>query len=559
MKKIRWQLVIIFLAGLVIGVLLLNEQPVNIPLMTPQPVEGGSYTEGLVGSFQRLNPLLDTYNAADRDIDRLIYSRLIRFDDRGNPSGDLAETWGISQDGTIYNFQLRSGVKWHDGQPLTTADVVFTIEMMKAGGDAVPEDLKTFWDTVEVVVLDETVMQFLLPEPFAPFLDYLSFGVLPEHILGGMSFDEIVDAEFNLQPVGSGPYRVERLIVENSQIQGVVLQAYEGYYGQQPYIPSLIFRYYPDSASAFQAYQEGTVQGVSQITQDVLPAALAEADLSLYTSREPELSMVLFNLKDAQASFLADKDVRRALYLGINRQAIIDRILQGQAILANGPIFPGTWAYYDGIEALTYEPDNSLTLLKKAGYILAEDGDVVRKKGDVALALTLIHPDSPLHTAIARQIADDWQKLGVSVTLEAMSYDQLLAERLTPRSYQAALVDLNLSRSPDPDPYPFWDQLQATNGQNYSQWDNRFVSEYLEQARVTIDQAERARLYRNFQVIFSEELPSLPLFYPVTTYGISREVQGVRIGPLFDTSDRFNTQLEWFLVAQTSSQVTATP
>lgn len=559
MKKIRWQLVIIFLTGLVIGILLLSEQPVNIPLVSPQPVEGGSYTEGLVGSFQRLNPLLDFYNSADRDIDRLIYSRLVTFDERGNPVADAAESWGISQDGTIYNFQLRPDIVWHDGTKLTTADVAFTIDMLKNGGEAVPADLVAFWQDVEVVVLSDTAMQFLLPEPFAPFIDYLSFGILPQHLLNGLSFAEMQDAQFNLEPVGSGPYQLKQLIVEGGEIQGVALEAFKDYYGKKPFIQTVVFRYYPDSRAALTAYQEGTVEGVSRIDETTLAEALTEPNLGLYSSREPELTMVLFNLKDQQATFLADVNVRKALYLGMNRQAMIDKLMQGQGILATGPIFPGTWAYFEGMEVAGYEPDTALSLLKQAGYVLAEEGDVVRKKGDVALSLTLIHPDSPLHTAIAQQIAADWEKLGVGVTLEAMTYDQLVSERLDPRSYQAALIDINLTGSPDPDPYPFWDQVQATGGQNYSQWDNRVASEYLEQARITIDVNERMRLYRNFQIVFGDELPSLPLFYPVYTYGVSNEVQGVRVGPLLESSDRLATILDWYLAEKTSVQVTGTP
>jgi peptide/nickel transport system substrate-binding protein len=130
---------------------------------------------------------------------------------------------------------------------------------------------------------------------------------------------------------------------------------------------------------------------------------------------------------------------------------------------------------------------------------------------------------------------------------------------LSPRQYQAALVDLNLARSPDPDPYPFWHQEQATGGQNYSQWNDRQASEYLEQARITTDITERARLYRNFQVRFAQELPALPLYYPVYTYAVSIEVQGVRIGSLFDTSNRFDTITSWFLLTKLSSGQTATP
>ena len=142
MKKFRWQLIIIFLTGLVVGIVLLREQPVVLPFQEPEPVQGGSYTEAVIGSIQRLNPVLDTYHAADRDIDRLIYSRLVTFDDRGLPQPDLAESWGVSADGTVYNITLKADVKWHDGQPLTSDDVLFTIEMMRAGEGVVPDDLQ---------------------------------------------------------------------------------------------------------------------------------------------------------------------------------------------------------------------------------------------------------------------------------------------------------------------------------------------------------------------------------------------------------------------------------
>jgi peptide/nickel transport system substrate-binding protein len=132
------------------------------------------------------------------------------------------------------------------------------------------------------------------------------------------------------------------------------------------------------------------------------------------------------------------------------------------------------------------------------------------------------------------------------VDLEAVPYDQMINDRLANRDYQAALVDLNLTNSPDPDPYPFWDQSQIAGGQNYSQWDNRLVSEFLENARVSRDLDERFRFYRNFQVVFNKELPALPLFYPVFTFGVDQAVQGVSIGPLFDISDRFATITEWF-------------
>lgn len=548
MKKFRWQILIILLTGLVVGILLLSEQPEGVTQIVPEPVTGGFYTEALIGSLQRLNPLLDFYNPADRDVDRLLYSRLLSFDERGIPVPELAASWGISQDGTIYNFEIKPEAKWHDGQPVSAADIVFTIELLRNGGEIVPADLQRFWRDIEVVQLSDTLIQFKLPEPFAPFLDYLTFGIVPQHLLGSRTIDQIRDLQFNIQPVGSGPYRFDQLIVEDGQIVGVSLLAFEDYYGKKPFIPQVIFRYFPDAASALQAYQADRVMGISSISEDVLTSALAERDLAIYTGRKPELSLILFNHKNPEAGFLQKTEIRRALYLGINRQYLVDRVLGGQAILADGPIFPGTWAYYDGLPKFNYEPERARQILIDAGYSLpAEGGDVrIGKEGD-ALQFTMLVPDTARHRALAEAIQRDWSALNVQVTLEFLPYPDIIEQYLTPRDYQAALVDLNFTRSPDPDPYPFWDSVQATGGQNYTQWDHKIASEYLEEARITLDLNERARLYRNFQVIFADEVPALPLFYPVYNYGVDRQVQGVRMGPLLESSDRFTTLLEWYL------------
>src|SRR5512133_1213320 len=141
MKNLRWQFVIIFLTGLVVGILLLGEQKDTASLeATPRPAQGGIYTEAVVGNLQRLNPLLDSKNQPDRDIDRLLFNGLVRFDARGLPLPDLAESWGISQDGMTYNFSLRKNLKWHDGQPVSADDVIFTVEMMRQGTPSLSTD-----------------------------------------------------------------------------------------------------------------------------------------------------------------------------------------------------------------------------------------------------------------------------------------------------------------------------------------------------------------------------------------------------------------------------------
>ena len=270
--------------------------------------------------------------------------------------------------------------------------------------------------------------------------------------------------------------------------------------------------------------------------------------------------MVFFNLNNPEVPFFQDAKLRRALLVGLNRQQIVDKTLSGQAILADGPIFPGTWAYYDGVEHIDYDPTAAINLLKSASYsIPATGGDVRSSKDGKSLEFTLLYPDDKLHAAIANTIQSNWAELGVKVNLEAVAYDTLVNDRLVSRNYQAALLDLNLMRTPDPDPYPFWHQSEITGGQNFSQWDNRTASEYIEQARVNPDFNARARLYRNFQVIFARELPALPLYYPVYSYGVSQTVQNVQIPPLFDTSDRFLTISDWYLVTRRALEAVSTP
>lgn len=561
MRKLIWQIVIVILALVAIAILLISQQPTLLPIIPEiQPATGGVFTEGLVGSFGRLNPVLAFANPADQDVNRLIFSSLVRFDDRGRPMYDLVESMGISRDGNNYNISLQEAAEWHDGEPVTSTDVLFTIELLRSEELPIPEGIRDLWQAVEAEALDDHILQIRLPEPYAPFIDFLTFGILPEHLLGGLSPQELIDSEFNLQPVGSGPYRFERMLVENDQIAGVVLEKFDGYYRGAPFIEQFVFRYYPDVKAALTAHEEGEVLGISQITGEELRTALQSPELNLYTSQLPMLRIVFFNLDNPEVSFFQDPSIRRALMMGIDRQRIIDSLLEGQAILAHGPIFPGSWAYFEGIEQIQYDPETAVSLLRQAGFAIPAEGGTTRVNEEgMALAFELLHPEDPAYAPFAEAIAADWARLGVSVELNPVPYPELVSDYLEPRTYQAALVDLDLANSPDPDPYPFWHQAQITGGQNYGRWDDRQASEYLEQARIELDLAERTRLYHNFQVRFASELPALPLLYPVYNYGVDSSVQGITVGPLYSPSDRFANVSEWFLVAERALEAESTP
>ncbi len=548
MKNIRWQLIIILVTGLVIGILLLSEQT-GFSIARPVATRGGVYTEALVGSLQRLNPVLDYYNSADRDVDRLLFSRLITYDENGSPQPELATQWGISFDGLSYNFDINPDAQWHDGIPVTSADIAFTIDVMRSDESVLPDDLKQFWNNVEVIPLGDQSVQFRLSEAFAPFMDYLSFGILPQHLLGELSYQQIINSSFNLEPVGSGPYQFESLITENGAIKGVVLSANPTFYGGEPLLSQFVFMYYADAAAAYSAYAEGVVQGISEISDDILMDVLSDPNLAVYSAIKPEVSMVLLNLNNNKVKFLQEENVRKALLYALDRRRMIDSALQGQAVASNMPLIPSNWSYYEGNQIFDYDPQKAGILLDEIGFTLPNGDGSIRTDDSSELSFELVHPDDAAHTAVAVAIQKDWAAIGVDVNLVAVPYDVLILDYLEPLTYQAALIDLNFERSPDPDPYPFWDQAQQSGGQNYSQWENKVISEYLEEARVTTDLDERAKLYRNFQVVFQDELPALPLYYPVYNFAIDEGINGVRVGSFYDTADRFFSVIDWYLIA----------
>jgi peptide/nickel transport system substrate-binding protein len=352
---------------------------------------------------------------------------------------------------------------------------------------------------------------------------------------------------------------IDHAIVENGKMAGVALVPNNHYYGQKAYIQQFTLRYYTDPTSAYKAYKDGTVQGISNVTPDILADVLKESNLAVYSARKPEMSILLLNLNNADVAFFKDVVVRKAILAAINRQAIIDKVLHGQGILANGPIFPESWAYFF-TQPVDFDPAQAVFNLKQDGYKLSTDKNSILTKDNQAIKFTLAYPDDPTHQKIAESIQSDLAGINIQVDLQAVAYDKLMSDYLDTRKYQAALVDFNFTNAIDPDPYPFWDQSMATGGQNYSQWNNSMASEYLETARTTVDFNERSRLYRNFQVIFADEQPALPLYYPIYNFAVDNKVQGISVGSFYNTSDRFATVAQWFIQAERgASSSTATP
>lgn len=549
MKHLRWQLVIAVL-GLILAVSLLAGQS-RTRLVQELPVSGsGTYTEALIGSPRALNPLLDFANPTDRDINRLIFSGLTRFDALGRPVPDLAN-WYLSPDQLTYTFILKPGVTWHDGTPLTADDVAFTVGLMQDPGYPGPADLKQLWQAITVTVTGTQTIALTLPEPFAPFLDYTDFGVLPQHALQNVGAAQLPQAPFNLQPVGSGPFMFKQWLAEGSRITGLELQAAPEYYGRKPNLSQVTFRFYEDGADALAAYERKDVLGISRVDQENLPAALKLPELKLLSTLEPEYTLIYLNLRDDTLPFFREKKVRQALLMALNRRAMVSELLGGQAVVANSPVMPGSWAYNLDLPTVEYNPLEAASLLDSAGWTLPPDAipgseTYVRQKNAQPLQFTLLVPDDAPHLALAEAARETWAALGIRATLSPVEAAAIQSQYLEPRAFQAVMVDFTLAGTPDPDPYPLWHETQAESGQNYGGWTDRISSQYLEQARITTDLATRSRLYQQFQSRFADQVPALLLYYPVYNYAVDAKVNGVQLGPLTEPSDRFATLAEWY-------------
>lgn len=563
MRNLRWQL-LIAVGGFILVVGLLIGQTSDPTVAPPEPVAGGVYQEALIGSIIRLNPLLDSYNQVDRDINRLLYNGLVRFDLRGIPEPDLAESWAISADATLYTLTLREDAFWHDGEPVTSDDIIYTFSKFQDGDYPGPTDLKALWDDVNIIRLDERRVQFQLPEPFAPFLDYLTVGLVPDHLLRGVSAGELIAHPFNLDPIGTGPFAFDRFLTQDGAIQGVSLVANDAYFSQRPFLERVEFRLFSNSTAALEAYLGGEVQGIGRIDADTLTQVLESPQLNLHTARLPEFGLVFINLKHPEKTFLADKSFRQAMLLAVNRQWIINQSLGGQGLIPSGPILPFTWAYADGLEPFHFDPERAGTILDSMGWKLPTGAipntpEYQRGQDEVQLSIELTHPEDPFYRETANNLKASWEAIGIKTELNPVSSEELLEAYLEPRTFEAVLTDLNTSRFPDPDPYPFWHDSQTETGQNYSGFEDRNISIWLEQARITPDRSRRAELYRNFQYRFQDQIPALLIYYHVFNYAIDGQVQGVSIGPLIDPSDRFNKITDWHLLARRGLPSGSTP
>ncbi len=505
------------------------------------PDRGGTFVEGVAGNPQYLNPLLSQYNQVDGTLCALLFNGLTKLDEQGNVVPDLVESWTISADGLTYDFRLRAGLQWHDGAPVTAADVLYTVGAMQADDFPGVSWLKGLWQTVQVAMPegpDGLAVQFTLEQPLASFLDYTTIGLLPAHLWKDIPVAQMRESQFNTRPVGTGPFQLGQITATR-----IELTVNPRYHAAAPYLTGLTFRFYPDHQSLLPAFDRGEIDGVSWVWPAEIDAAARRENLQLFTAPLSGYTLIYLNLQNPNVPFFSEKPVRQALLHALDRQGLIDSTLHGQGVVAHTPILPGTWAYDAEVPRYSYDPDRARQLLDEAGWV-DSDGDGVRDRDGEKLAFILLGDNQ----GMIEMIATAWARIGVQVAAQAVTLPGLTSDFLAPRTFDAALV--HWEQAGDPDPYPLWHSTQIQDGQNYSGWDDAAADQAIEKARAITDRAARREDYVQFQRLFADEAPALLLYHPVYTYGVRDKVHAVQLGPLNSPADRFRDIADWYIVTK---------
>ncbi len=522
--------------GLLLGTRLWNAGRSIIPAV------GGEYTEGLVGTPQLINPIYAISSDVDTDLERLIFSGLMKYDPAKGLVLDLAESYQISDDHKIYTFVLRNNAQWHDGSPVKAEDIIFTINAIQNREYRSP--LFVSWSGVTAEQIDDHTVRFTLSEPFAPFLSLNTVGILPAHIWQDINPANAELTDLNKKPIGSGPYRFEKLSKDTKgTIKSYSLKRNADYYGGNVYIERLHFKFYGDNSEALTALKNRQVEGIGFIPLEETVSLAHDRDLQIFYPSLPQYTAVFFNQK--RQPNLSDILVREALTLATDKNTIIKKALfdHGQAI--NSFILSGAIGYYPDIKKINFDLPGAQGRLDSAGWVVPEGGSI-RKKGEAELTLELVTLDAPELVATANELRTQWQLAGVQLNVKIVTPAQFQNEILKNRSY-----DLVLSGELygiDSDPYAFWHSSQASYpGLNLAQYTNRKSDEAIEKARSTTNNDERGIAYKELQDQVSESISAIFLYQPNYSYVITKKVQNVNISQIISPADRFANINTWYL------------
>jgi peptide/nickel transport system substrate-binding protein len=526
--------------ALLVGSVLVLVNELNKIVMVPQPARGGALIEGIIGTPRFANPLLAASDA-DRDVTALAYAGLLRAAPDGGYVPDMAASYDISEDGRVYTFVLREDAVFHDGEPVGAEDVIFTVQAAQDPNTKSPK--RADWEGVRVVQLDERTVEFTLPRPYAPFLENTTLGILPKHLWENIHPEEFAFHQLNIRPIGSGPYRVEAVTTDGSGAPtSYVFHSFSTYTSGAPYIRTITFMFYPNEDTLITALRRGDVDSAAGIT----PGRLSELRLTkseVYSTTLPRVFAVFFN--QSQQPIFARKEVRSALAVALDKQAIINAVLSGYGVPLESPIPPNI------LGTNTENPEESDTDRLVRAHTILEDGGWsvdeetgIWKRGDTFLSFSLTTVNTPELIATAEAVADTWRQMGANVEVLIFSPAELTTNIIRPRNYDALLFGEIVGRTLDL--FAFWHSTQRNDpGLNLALYTNSSADTLLSDARTESDREVREEKYLKFSELVQQDMPAIFLYAPEFIYVIPEQLKNIRLGALTTPADRFLNVYEW--------------
>jgi len=511
------------------------------------PVQGGTLTEGVVGNPRFINPVL-AISEADKNLVALIYSGLVRITPQGEIENDLAEEVTISDDRRIYTVRIHPNVRFHDDTPVTAEDVIFTLQ--KITNPAIKSPRRGNWEGIAINKIDEQTVSFTLKQPYAPFIHNLTVGILPKHIWKNVSDDEFAFSQFNTIPIGSGPYKVERVERNSGGIPDRYrLVPFENASQKVPFIKNLIFRFYSSEGSLIDAYNAREVESIGSISPEKV-LELQRGGSRVVSSPLPRVFAVFFNQN--QSKILLNKEVRQALNLASPKEEIVNKILNGYATVISGPMPAGIYPQTNiENETLTMEEglETAKTILANAGWQSNPETGILEKKstsGTMTLSFSISTGDAPELQQAASMLVSAWQKLGAKIEVLIFETGDLNQNVIRPRNFDALLFGEMVGR--DRDLYPFWHSSQRTDpGLNIALYANSQADKYLDNARSASDPEVMAENYRAFAKALEADVPAIFLYTPSFLYIVPEKVKNVNLDSLIVSQDRFLGIANWYI------------
>ncbi|HVW23254.1 MAG TPA: ABC transporter substrate-binding protein [Candidatus Saccharimonadales bacterium] len=506
-----------------------------------QPVPGGIYNEGILGTFTTANPLYAT-NDVDSSVARLMFAGLLTYNEQNQLVGDLASSWQTNSTGNVYTVHLKPGLTWQDGQPLTSADVVFTFQTIQNPDAKSP--LQNSWSGVTITAPDSQTVVFALTDPLASFPYNLTTGIVPKHLLDKILPSDLRSADFNtVNPVGAGPFAWQALQVagtdpSNAQEQ-VSLTAFKGYQAGPPKLQAMVVHAYADQNELERAFKSRQLDGLEGLNG--VPASLrGDKAMQVHSPLLTAANMVFFK---TSTGVLSDAKVRQALVQGANVPAIINS-LDYSTHAVNEPLLTNQLGYNPAYKQAGYNLAAAKQTLDQDGWTVTAHGP--RAKAGQQLKFTLTAADTPEARQVTKQLQRDWHALGVNMQLNLLNADDFQSA-LTSHQFDAILYGISIGV--DPDVFVYWDSSQAdprsTNYLNLSAYKNPGVDVAVEGGRTRIDPALRVIKYQPLLQAWSQDNPALGLYQPRLLYLTNGSVAGLHDHAINTATDRFDNVVNW--------------